>query len=85
MVEHDEPLVVTPVPALVDILLAMEREKGSRLTEAEVTETRDRAVCIMLPLSERAAMDEARGYADVDPEKAWEQWQAIRQHHSEDG
>jgi len=84
MVEHNARLVVTPVPALVEVLLFKEREKGSPLTEAEVVEIRDKAVCIALPLSERIAMDEARGYADLDPENAWEQWQEVRRQHSQD-
>ena len=82
MVEGSTHLVATPVPALVDLLTLKEREKGSALTEAEVVEIRDKAVCMMLPVSERIAMDQARGYADLDPKNVWEQWQAVRQKRS---
>ena len=46
--EPKERLVPTPIPALVAILLNKEREKGSPLTEDEVLEIRDNAVCMML-------------------------------------
>lgn len=78
MVEQDARLVITPVPALVDVLMLKEKEKGSPLTEAEVVEIRDKAVCIALPLSERVKMDEVRGHADLDPDNVWKQWQEIR-------
>lgn len=76
--EQDGPLVPTPIPALVAILLNKEREKGSPLTESEVLEIRDNAVCMMLPLSKKQEMEEARGYPDIDPEFAWEHWQEAR-------
>jgi hypothetical protein len=76
--EDHEPLVPTPIPALVVILLNKEKRKGSPLTEGEVIEIRDKAACIMLPLSEKRAMEEARGYADIDPEFAQPQWQEAR-------
>ena len=78
MEERDADLVITPVPALIDILILKEREKGSPLTEAEVADIRDKATCIALPRSDRTAMDIARGYADLDPENAWEQWKQVR-------
>lgn len=73
-----EPLVPTPVPALAVLLLNLEKQKGSPLTEAEALEARDKAACIMLPLSQKRAMDQARGYRDIDPENVWEEWLAIR-------
>lgn len=76
--EQDEPLVPTPIPALVAILLNKEREKGEPLTENEVLEVRDNAACMMLPLSAKQKMEESRGYPDIDPEYAWEQWQEAR-------
>ncbi len=78
MSKDDAELVITPIPALIDLLSIKEREKGSPLTEAEVLEIRDTAVCIALSRARRIAMDEARGYADLDPGSIWEQWQAVR-------
>ncbi|MCQ4314415.1 hypothetical protein NAV33_21360 [Pseudomonas stutzeri] len=79
----EEDLVPTPIPALIIILLNKEREKGSPLTEAEVTGIRDNAVCMMLPASVKMQMEESRGYPDLNPEYAWEQWQTARLEFSE--
>ena len=75
---QEEELVPTPVPALIVILLNKEREKGAPLTEAEVIEIRDNAVCMVLPISVKIQMEESRGYPDLDPEYVWEQWQTAR-------
>ena len=85
MADQESGLVVTPIPPLVDVLSIKEREKGAPLTEAEVLDIRDKAVCVALPASERAAMDKARGYADLDPDNVWEHWQEVRQLPSQDG
>ncbi|WP_442680100.1 hypothetical protein ACSBM8_02510 [Sphingomonas sp. ASY06-1R] len=74
----DEELVIMPMPSLVALLLSKEQEKGSPLTEAEVIEIRDNAVCTMTPPDVVARIAEARGYDDIDPENAWEDWIAIR-------
>lgn len=75
----DEALLIIPIPALVAVLLAAENRKGAPLTEAEVLEIRDGAVCMAVPAYAAEKMAEARGYADIDPERAWEEWQAFRQ------
>ena len=75
---YKERLVPTFVPALVTVLFRLEKEKGSALSRDEVVAARDRSVAIMLPESEAVEMAKARGYTDLDPEKAWEQWQTIR-------
>ncbi len=62
----DENLVITPVPALCLLLLNLEKEKGSPLTEVEVIEARDKAVCIALRLSVAKEMEEKRGYRDLN-------------------
>jgi hypothetical protein len=71
-------LIITPVPALVAVLLAKEKEKGAPLTQAEVEDISDKAECIAMPRFAREKVDEARGYDDIDPEHAWEQWQHVR-------
>ena len=70
----DEPLVITPIPALCVLLLNLEEKKGSLLTEAEVLEIRDKAVCIALPQSVAKAMEEKRGYRDLILEDVWRDW-----------
>jgi hypothetical protein len=75
----DEPLIPTFVPPLITLLVNAERQKGSPLNPGEVAAVRDRGVCIMLPKSEATKLAKARGYDDIDPEHAWDQWQIVRQ------
>jgi hypothetical protein len=76
---RDEPLIPVHVPALVQMLILKEREKGSPLTRDEVNEIRDNGGCIMLPQSEALKLAEGRGHQDIDPDNAWDQWQAVRE------
>jgi hypothetical protein len=77
--EADDPLVPVPIPALGALLLNLEKQKRLPLTEIEVIQARDKAVCIMLPVSKKRAMDEKRGYEDIDPENVWPEWQSFRE------
>lgn len=77
MTDKDD-LVIEFSPPLVAILLAAERSKGLPLTEDEVIDVRDNAACIRMPRTMSDAMAEQRGYADLDPERCWEQWHAVR-------
>ncbi len=74
-----EPLLI-PVfmPALVLILRDSEHKKGRPLTEQEVLDIRDKGVCMMMRVEHAIALDEKRGYNDIDPERVWEQWQEAR-------
>lgn len=74
----EDDLILTPVPALVAVLLAKEKEKGESLTKDEVERIRDQAECIAMPRDARKMVDESRGYMDIDPERAWEGWQNAR-------
>lgn len=73
-----EELIIAPVPALVAVLMHLEQEKGSPLTEAEVLTARDNEACIAMPRSAYQAVSDARGYADIDPERPWAEWLAFR-------
>jgi hypothetical protein len=77
--EPEEPLVPVPIPPLGILLLHLEKQKGSRLTRDEVVEARDKAVCMMMRLSHKQALEEKRGYRDVDPGNVWDDWQAFRE------
>jgi hypothetical protein len=66
------------IPALVVILHHAEKQKGSPLTEEEVLAIRDGGVCIMMAEERAIALDEKRGYNDLDPKQVWEQWQEAR-------
>lgn len=73
-----DDLILTPVPALVAVLLAKEKEKGEPLTRGEVENITVRAECIAMPRDVRVELDESRGYRDIDPENAWEEWLEAR-------
>jgi hypothetical protein len=36
------------------------------------------ANCVLLPPATKAGMEEERGYADIDPERCWEDWLMVR-------
>jgi hypothetical protein len=71
-------LIITLVPALVALLLNLEKAKGEPLTEAEVLHARDNAASIALPRKAHEALIKSRGYPDIDPERAWEEWLAFK-------
>jgi hypothetical protein len=75
---NDEPVQPVALVPLVDVLRALERKNGRPLTEAEVRDVRDHATFIALTPSNAKALAQRRGYADLDPERIWEEWQARR-------
>ncbi|QBQ10157.1 MULTISPECIES: hypothetical protein [unclassified Pseudomonas] len=75
-----DPLCLVFVPALVAVLTAAEDRKGSPLTEAEVCNIRDQAVCITLPFSVALDMERERGYPDIVAENCWSEWQSRKCH-----
>ena len=76
--DPEDPLCLVFIPALVAILLNVEKTKGSPLTEAEVIATRDKAACLAMPASQAAMMEAKRGYPDIVAEAAWLEWQRAR-------
>ncbi len=72
------PLIPVFIPALVAVLQRAEKLKGAPLTEEEVLSIRDRSPCMMLSRSDVAMLAGKRGYDDLDPNRAWEQWQEVR-------
>lgn len=70
--------MIVAIPALVAILLNHEKQKGSPLTEQEVLDIRDKAVCMTMPPDVAAEVAEKRGYDDISLDHPWEGWQAIR-------
>lgn len=71
-------LVPVFVPALHAVLTAVEEKQGKPLTKQQVEATRDHGACIMMTARDQQELDRSRGYGDLDPELAWEQWQALR-------
>lgn len=66
------------IPTLAAILTAAERKKGSALSREEVEAILDTAVCMKMKPRDAQNMERARGYADIEPDRAFEQWQAMR-------
>jgi hypothetical protein len=67
------------IPSLAALLAAAEEQKGAPLTKAEVDAIRDKAVCMTVKPRDAQAMARSRGYADIEPERAFEHWQLLRQ------
>jgi hypothetical protein len=74
----EDDLVPVFIPALVALLIQAEELNGSPLTRNQVIAIRDNADCVMLPRSAKAEMEAERGYADIDPERCWEDWSIVR-------
>ena len=74
------PLVIYCIPSLVSTLHEREREKGSPLTEEEVITIRNGCKALKVPETVAQAVDQERGYKDIDPLHCWEQWQTMRMH-----
>jgi hypothetical protein len=71
----EEELFLVPIPSLISLLVRHHSDKGAPLTEEEVLAIRDKCTCVAMPAHARDAMNESRGYEDVDPEYVWEDWQ----------
>jgi hypothetical protein len=76
--QPEDRLIMVVMPSLVSLLWRREKEKGSPLTEQEVLEIRDTAPAIALPPEGLAAVEEGRGYRDIDPNNCWPEWQRSR-------
>ncbi len=66
------------IPALAAVLLSEERKKGEPLTRQEVESIRDNAEAVVGTEEAAQAVQPSREYIDIEPEQAWEQWQAMR-------
>jgi len=75
---NPQHFVIQPIPALVVILLSVEKKKGSPLTEQEVVALRDKITVVVTAPADAKAVDDGRGYKDIDPSHAWEAWQVVR-------
>ncbi len=76
--EPTAELAISFMPALVALLGAVEEQKGKPLTKKQVEAVVSNACCMTVGHEEARALERTRGYADLDPELAWEQWQLAR-------
>lgn len=74
----DEDLVPVFIPSLAAVLINHERAKGQPLTEAEVLTIRDKCAVVMLQRPDADALATRRGYLDIDPDRCWPEWLALR-------
>src|SRR5262249_50997565 len=65
-------------PPLVAVLLSAERSAGHPLTRGEVEDIVGKSSAIAMEPRDAVALERSRGYADIEPELAWEQWQIVR-------
>jgi hypothetical protein len=71
-------LVIISVPSRVSILWQRELSKGFPLTQQEVSEVCAKSAAVALPLMAAAAVEDRRGYRDIDLDSCWEDWQQVR-------
>jgi hypothetical protein len=81
----DDAVVPAIIPAIVALLLNLERKKGAPLTEDEVLDIRDKGVCVTMRRSMVRARAESRGYEDIDPENVWNEWTVARTQFASEG
>lgn len=69
------------LPAVAAVLRAAEDQAGRPLERAEVEAMVKGAACMTMEHADARELERSRGYADLDPERAWEQWQILRPAH----
>lgn len=67
------------IPALVAVLAAAEEKAGRRLRRSEVERLTSEGTCMMMAHADAKNLERSRGYADLEPEVAWRQWQVLRE------
>ncbi len=65
------------MPSLVALLQALEAKSGP-LTREQVEKTTLEGTRVAMEHRDAQKMERARGYADIDPDLAWEQWCVVR-------
>jgi hypothetical protein len=71
-------LKLTFIPALSVLAAHVEETLGAPLTRAQLEGLRDHTNVMALPQATVKHADEQRGFSDIDPARAWEEWQALR-------
>lgn len=71
-------LAAVAIPSFSALLLAAEAKAGRALTRPEVEAVVDGAAVITMEHRDARELELSRGYADLDPERAWAQWALVR-------
>jgi hypothetical protein len=66
-------------PSLAALLTRAQRLSGAALTEVHVLRIRDGATVMVARHDGARAVDERRGYADIDAADAWQSWLRLRE------
>jgi hypothetical protein len=75
----EEKMTEVFIPALVAMLVRAEELAERPLTKDEVLRIRDDATVVVQPLSSMPEFLAQRGYHDLYPPEAWEEWQLYRE------
>jgi hypothetical protein len=74
-----EGLLLVFVPSLVALLTRAEELKGGALTRDEVLRIRDASNVLVTTPPAARAIEERRGYSDLDAAEPWEGWLRLNQ------
>jgi hypothetical protein len=80
LIARDNPdgLIVVFMPSLYSWLSQAERVKGAALSSTEVTRIRDASPAIAVTAEQAKRLNADRGYADVDPQNAYGDWERMK-------
>ena len=67
------------IPSLAGMLWRTQQENGAALTEDEVLHIRDHWGVMVMTEDHARAMEEKRGYVDIDPADAWQSWLRLQE------
>ena len=67
------------IPPLVALLTAAEKEAGRDLHREEVERVTSEGTCMLMTHADAQKLERSRGYADLEPELVWTQWQLLRE------
>lgn len=65
------------VPSLAAVLTAAETQQGHSLTRTQVEALTEAATVIAMEPKDAVAMERSRGYADLQPQRVWAQWNLL--------
>lgn len=66
------------MPSLAAVLTDAEKKAGKKLTKKQVETIRDEAPCMTMDHRDAQRLERKRGYADLEPSLAYEQWQVLQ-------
>ena len=67
------------IPSLAGMLFRAEQANGAALTEDQVLQNRDQTAVIVMRHEDVRAMEEKRGYVDIDPADVWQSWLRLQE------